>query len=1156
MLKRLNQMNFGYLPPPLYQLTYPCYSGGTTNTTTSWYSALYSATGFPANFWNGALFTYGSAVGATPTTGIITASTSNISTTTGITLTLGTALAAPCTAGTSTANRDILIVRQRNIPVNTVTPADYGLLSSAAFVADTSPASTNTYQSLSLANGQTQNFFIDAAFGTWAPDPSLGSVTWLNINGPYSLTFKAKCTGSAGAVTYSAARIGSAAFVGGTDTLPSCSPTAGSGWQTYTHNFTGTETGSQTETIQLSFSVAATGGNVLLQDMDLIEGSTLPGNTTAFRDDVVRTLQKLNPGSLRLMTPASWPSDEECQTAAIGMQCAAGLKGYAINSVLNSIGYDDFLALCYFLKTTPYITLGHYNTPADHAAFVSWLSTSGWTAKFKALGLKIYDGDGNELWNSGAFGNIDGGNGVTYGTLTGQKAAAFKGASGYDATVNKFVSGNWFAGSQAYFLGGGGWASNVLQYAGCTNVPPTLPNLSCPDAMEIAPYLLNQINVCTSTSGGPCTNLQNDETAEVTNWFMAPCSYLSGCSSASVLATQASLLNQRGVQTTIYEQSYSPSGGSATLSQSQMNQASQSVSMALNVYRSQLSARRDSKVYGPINEFAFVDQPYNGGCCGTQQTSWTAEAYMACGPGQLSSCTSVGRAIGIIMQVGNTAIGNNSSLINCAQSGTPTLNYPGGQSGQVAANAAVPLVDVFCYTDGAGHFTILAFNMSLNSQTLNFAGAGTPSGTVTKTVFGGPLNGLYDTNVDSLSQNSPAAVIAVPSPTTLTSPASDTLPAGSMTTYTYTVGGTPQAGTPTFTPPAGSYSGAQSVTLSNPSSAPLVCYNNTGAAIAIGGATSCPAGSTHYTSAISVASSQTLYAVAGGTGFLDSTTNSAAYSITVPTAATPTFSVPGGTYTTAQSVSLASTTPGATIYYTTNGTTPTTGSTVYSGPIVVNTTTTLKAIAVATGFTNSAVASATYTITVPVAATPVISPASGTYTSSANISMTDLTGSASIYYTQDGSTPTSGSTLYSGPFSITTSQTIKAIAIATGYTNSAVATSVYTIVPPVVANPTITPNGGPQTGPVGVTLASATSGAGFCYTSDLSTPVPDGSGGCSHGTLYTSLTVSSTLTLKVIAFKTGYTNSGVVTSNQFVFTGTAGVRVLGNVKAKGNVVIK
>lgn len=80
------------------------------------------------------------------------------------------------------------------------------------------------------------------------------------------------------------------------------------------------------------------------------------------------------------------------------------------------------------------------------------------------------------------------------------------------------------------------------------------------------------------------------------------------------------------------------------------------------------------------------------------------------------------------------------------------------------------------------------------------------------------------------------------------------------------------------------------------------------------------------------------------------------------TVATPTFSPPGGSYAAAQSVSISSATSGATIRYTTDGSTPTGASPVYSGPISVASSKTLKAIALKSGMTTSAVASAAYTI--------------------------------------------------------------------------------------------------------------------------------------------------------------------------------------------------
>ena len=97
-------------------------------------------------------------------------------------------------------------------------------------------------------------------------------------------------------------------------------------------------------------------------------------------------------------------------------------------------------------------------------------------------------------------------------------------------------------------------------------------------------------------------------------------------------------------------------------------------------------------------------------------------------------------------------------------------------------------------------------------------------------------------------------------------------------------------------------------------------------------------------------------------------------------AATPTFSPAAGAYASAQTVTISDTTTGATIYYTTDGTTPTASSAKYTGVITVSSTETIKAIATATGYSNSAVASATYTITAaaPTLVAIAISPTNAT----------------------------------------------------------------------------------------------------------------------------------------------------------------------------------
>ena len=82
-------------------------------------------------------------------------------------------------------------------------------------------------------------------------------------------------------------------------------------------------------------------------------------------------------------------------------------------------------------------------------------------------------------------------------------------------------------------------------------------------------------------------------------------------------------------------------------------------------------------------------------------------------------------------------------------------------------------------------------------------------------------------------------------------------------------------------------------------------------------------------------------------------------------AATPAFSLAAGTYASAQTLTISDQTPGATIYYTTNGTVPNSNSAVYQGQIMVSSSETVQAIAVANGYSISSLATAAYSITQP-----------------------------------------------------------------------------------------------------------------------------------------------------------------------------------------------
>jgi len=166
-----------------------------------------------------------------------------------------------------------------------------------------------------------------------------------------------------------------------------------------------------------------------------------------------------------------------------------------------------------------------------------------------------------------------------------------------------------------------------------------------------------------------------------------------------------------------------------------------------------------------------------------------------------------------------------------------------------------------------------------------------------------------------------------------------------------------------------------------------------------------------------------------------------------PVASTPKFSPVAGIYAPNTIVKLTSATAGATIYYTTTGTAPTTASTRYpAAGIKLTKTTTIEAMAVAAGHTNSPVGSATFTIK-PAAPKPVFHPGTESFTTSATVKLTDTaTAGLAIYYTVNGAAPTTASTKYTATgIKVTKTETIRAIAIATGYSKSAVALATYTL---------------------------------------------------------------------------------------------------------------
>jgi hypothetical protein len=335
-------------------------------------------------------------------------------------------------------------------------------------------------------------------------------------------------------------------------------------------------------------------------------------------------------------------------------------------------------------------------------------------------------------------------------------------------------------------------------------------------------------------------------------------------------------------------------------------------------------------------------------------------------------------------------------------------------------------------------------------------------------------------------------------------------------TYVASPGATALTATPVFTPAPGNYPAAQSVTMNDATVGAVIYYTTDGSVPSTG--------SLKYSGPVRVSADETLAAIAVASGQY-SAVGSGAYQIA---AALPGFMPAAGTYPGVQSVTITDATSGAVIYYTTDGSVPTTASLKYSVPVSVSADETLTAIAVASAYSTSAVATAVYKIRT---ATPSFTPASGTYPGAQSVKITDATSGAVIHYTTDGSKPTTSSSVYSGPLSVNADETLKAIAVASSYASSDVATATYKV---RTATPSFTPAAGTYPGAQSVKIIDATSGAAIYYTTDGSVPT-------TSSLVYSGpVSVSTDETLKAIAVASAYAPSNVATAAYKVKTATPG----------------
>lgn len=274
------------------------------------------------------------------------------------------------------------------------------------------------------------------------------------------------------------------------------------------------------------------------------------------------------------------------------------------------------------------------------------------------------------------------------------------------------------------------------------------------------------------------------------------------------------------------------------------------------------------------------------------------------------------------------------------------------------------------------------------------------------------------------------------------------------------------------------------------------------------------------------------------------------------TSATPSISPSGGAYSSNQTVTISDASSGSIICYNTTGNPSTNGiggcanGTLYTGSIGVSKGEIIYAVAGSgtSGYRDSAVTSAVFNIN-GTAAQPTFSVAPGSYQGNQTLILTAAQGSV-ICYNTTGSPATNGSTgcttgtAYSGPITISSNETVYAVAGGTGLTDSSVGSAAYVISPFAVEygytgsypanSPTYSPLPGTYSGAQNVSLSTTTSGAYICYVVSATLPAllpqPNSLGGCSVGTLYSG-------SISVASSETVYASAGTTVGADLIGTG-------------------
>ncbi|HEY0758187.1 MAG TPA: hypothetical protein VGD59_02910 [Acidisarcina sp.] len=518
---------------------------------------------------------------------------------------------------------------------------------------------------------------------------------FIQLNGGYTLFFRAKATGGANQVTVSLSRL-----LTGNQTLPFFNQNINlaNSWQDYSYHFVANDNG-QPGFVALTFQLLSTG--MLLDDVSLTQDAT-SDNPTAYRNEVVSTLRALHPGILRFMDAgASLGSSLDNMLAPTFGRMRAGYSAWGTVSTDISMGLHDYLVLCQAIGAEPWYSFPAGSSTQEMANMMDYLGGSTatvygakraalgqaapWTTVFPVIHLEF----GNEVWNGGFSGAamLDS---ASYGQRATQMFAAARSSPSYSSNSFDLILDGW-ATSPA-------WNQAVL--AASANY----------DSIDAAPYLFYTFNDSSSIE-----NIFGPMFAQPESLDSVP---------SGVMYQQAKIAAQAAhpANLAVYETNLSTDSGSA--SQAAISQAVPSLGAGLAATEHMLLMMRD---LGVVNQTMFDIGGYSTYFSGTVAGAGSTTPLWGTVVDMGSSNRM--RPTYLAEQLANTAI--LPTMLTALQSGAnPTWNQPLSSNDNVSLNGA-HYIQSFAFTDGAQNNLVL-FNLHRTaSQPVTFSGVNAPLGSST-----------------------------------------------------------------------------------------------------------------------------------------------------------------------------------------------------------------------------------------------------------------------------------------------------------------------------------------------------------------------------------------------------------------------------------------